>query len=90
MAGTDHQRTPLMYAIGRLRHHFRSRRDVYVSGNLLIYYQEGNPLEVVAPDVFVVIGADNRDRATYRLWRYRRGRTSCWRSRRGARAVKTR
>jgi hypothetical protein len=41
---------------------------VYVSGNLFIYYEEGNPKAVVAPDVFVVFGAPKHDRATYRLW----------------------
>ena len=64
MAETDHQRTPLTYAVDRLRHHFRDRPDVYVSGNLFIYYQKGNPRAVVAPDVFVVLGADNADRST--------------------------
>ena len=68
MAETDHQRTPLTYAVERLRRHFSGRPDVYVSGNLFIYYEAGNPRAAVAPDVFVVIGADGRDRATYRLW----------------------
>ena len=68
MAETDHQRTPLSYAIEALRHHFRDRPDVYVSGNLFIYYEDGNPHAVVAPDVFVVLGADRADRSTYRLW----------------------
>ena len=68
MAESDFQRTPLMYAVGRLRRHFRRRRDVYVSGNLLIYYEEGVPGAVVAPDVFVVFGAANEDRSSYRLW----------------------
>ena len=73
MAETDHQRTPLSYAVDRLRLHFRGRPDVYVSGNLFIYYEEGNPKAVVAPDVFVVMGADGRDRETYRLWEEPRG-----------------
>ena len=68
MAESDFQRTPLMYAVGRLRHHFRHRPDVYVSGNLLLYYEEGNPRAVVAPDVFVVLGASGADRSSYRLW----------------------
>ena len=68
MAESDFQRTPLMYAVGGLRRHFRRRRDVYVSGNLLIYYEEGVPGAVVAPDVFVVLGAANEDRSSYRLW----------------------
>ena len=69
----DFQRTPLTYAVDRLRHHFRDRRDVYVSGNLLLYYREGNPRAVVAPDVFVVLGVANADRSSYRLWEERKG-----------------
>ena len=38
-----------------------------------MYYQEGNPRAVVAPDVFVVLGADNADRSTYRLWEEPKG-----------------
>ena len=73
MAETDHQRTPLAYAVDALRHHFRDRPDVYVSGNLFIYYREGDPRAVVAPDVFVVLGADSADRSTYRLWEEPKG-----------------
>ncbi|MDE0445647.1 MAG: Uma2 family endonuclease [Spirochaetaceae bacterium] len=73
MAESDFQRTPLTYAVDRLRQHFRSRRDVYVSGNLLLYYEEGNPRAVVAPDVFVVLGAPNADRSIYRLWEEPKG-----------------
>ena len=73
MAESDHQRTPLTYAVDRLRRHFRHRRDVYVSGNLLIYYEEGNPSAVVAPDVFVVIGATKADRTSYLLWNEPKG-----------------
>jgi Uma2 family endonuclease len=41
---------------------------VYVSGNLFIYYEEGKPKAVIAPDVFVVLGVDNRNRRIYKLW----------------------
>ncbi len=41
---------------------------MYVSGNLFIYYEQGNPQAVVAPDVFVVVGAARRDRSSYMLW----------------------
>ena len=90
VAETDHQRTPLTYAVDALRLHFRDRPDVYISGNLFMYYQEGNPRAVVAPDVFVVLGADNADRSTTACGRSPRARTSCWRSPRAARAAKTR
>ena len=56
VAESDHQFIPLTYAASRLRQHFRHRDDVYVAGNLLIYYEEGSQARV-APDVFVVLGA---------------------------------
>ena len=73
MAETDHQRTPLTYAVEALRCHFQDRADVYVSGNLFIYYREGDPQAVVAPDVFVVLGADSADRSIYCLWEEPKG-----------------
>ena len=33
-----------------------------------IYYEQGNPESVVAPDVFVVFGVDNKDRRSYKTW----------------------
>ena len=68
MAESDAQRIPLTYAVERLGQHFRGRDDVYVTGNLLLYYEEGNPGASVAPDVFVVIGAKPDVRSSYRLW----------------------
>ena len=69
MAESDSQRKPLTYAVECLGHYFRNAPEVYVSGNLLIYYEEGTRARV-APDVFVVFGARNRkeERASYRLW----------------------
>ena len=68
MAESDAQRIPLTYAVERLGQHFRGRDDVYVTGNLLLYYREGDPGASVAPDVFVVIGAKPGMRTSYRLW----------------------
>ncbi len=68
MAENDAQRTAIMYAIGALEVWFAHRPDVYVSGDLLIYYEEGNPRASVAPDAFVVFGAEARMRRTYKLW----------------------
>ena len=68
MAETDDQAISLMYAVTGLRDYFRRRPDVYVSGNLLIYYQEGNFDASVAPDVFVVFGVPNHIRPTYKVW----------------------
>ena len=68
MAENDAQRVAIMYAIGALETWFAHRPDVYVSGDLLIYYEAGNPGASVAPDVFVVFGAEDRKRPTYKLW----------------------
>jgi Uma2 family endonuclease len=73
MAESDFQREPLIYAIESLRIYFQDRADVYVSGNMFVYYEEGNPKAVVAPDVFVVIGAPRRDRSSYKLWQEPKG-----------------
>ncbi len=61
MAENDAQRSAIMYGIGALTRHFKGRRDVYVSGDLL-YYEEGDPRRSIAPDVFVVFGVKNRQR----------------------------
>ena len=68
MAETDFQRKPLWYANDVLARRYRDRDDVYVSANLFVYYEEGNPSAVVAPDVFVVLGASSHDRRSYKLW----------------------
>ena len=68
VAETDFQRKPLWYANDVLARRYCDRDDVYVSANLFVYYEEGNPSAVVAPDVFVVLGAPSRDRRSYKLW----------------------
>ena len=68
LAESDYQAIPLMYAVTGLRYFFRRRPDVYVSGNLLVYYEEGNVDASVAPDVFVVFGVPNHRRPIYKVW----------------------
>ena len=69
VAESDFQLGPLIYTIDALRAHFQGREDVYVAGDLFLYYEEGNPRAVVAPDIFVVLGAPNHPRSSYMLWR---------------------
>ena len=70
MAETPVHRDVMIDAIQILTRHFAERSDVYVSGNMLMYYEEGNPRKSVAPDVFVVVGASrDKDRDTYLMWR---------------------
>ncbi|MCY4284049.1 MAG: Uma2 family endonuclease [Thiotrichales bacterium] len=68
MAETEFQLIPLIEAISALRMHFADRDDVYVVGNMFLYYEEGNPRAVVAPDLFAVVGAPKHWRHTYKLW----------------------
>jgi len=65
---TDVHRREILHTIETLERHFRNVPDIYVSGNLMFYYEEGNPSAVVSPDVFVVKGVRKGLRRTYKLW----------------------
>ena len=57
--------------IAMLKMFFRLRDDVVVSGDIFIYYVEGNPHLTVAPDCFVLLGGNVQslwDNNTYLLW----------------------
>ena len=73
MAETPTHRDAMMDAIQVLRKHFAHRPDVYVSGNMMMYYEEGEPRRSVSPDVFVAMGVEDRERRTYLLWREAKG-----------------
>ena len=68
LAENDWQLWAILGSFASLDHHFRNRPDVYVSADLLIYYEEGDPRARVAPDVFVVFGVPKRKRMNYKLW----------------------
>ena len=76
MAESEAQLTAMLYLLTVLRTYFRNRSDVYVGGDMFVYYEEGNPQAVVAPDVFVVVGAPKRaedPRLSYKLWEEPKG-----------------
>ncbi len=66
IAESDWTRDYLFYSVEALNHYFRDRSDVYVSGNLFIYYEQGFPDAVVAPDVFVIFGVEKKKRLIYK------------------------
>jgi len=68
MAETDLHRDEMFDLIDMLKARYAEASDVYVSGNLFVYYQEGNPKAAVAPDVFVVFGVPKGRRRIYKLW----------------------
>ena len=67
MGETDEHRDEMVREIELLRRYFEGQQ-VYVSGNLLFYYVQGDPKKCVVPDVFVVKDADPKKRRTYKLW----------------------
>ena len=68
MAETDLHRDLLIEAIARLIEHFAADPNVYVSGNLLVYYQEGKPQVCLSPDCFVAFGIEKGRRDTFKTW----------------------
>ncbi len=68
MAESDPARDYLIYGVEALNIYFQNRDDIYVSGNLFIYYKKGVPSAVIAPDVFVVIGVEKKKRLSYKVW----------------------
>ncbi len=72
MAETDLHRELMIHVIHTLQAHL-ANAVAYVSGNLLVYYEEGNPRRSVAPDAFVVFGVEQRRRRTYKIWEEGKG-----------------
>ena len=73
LAENDAQLAAILYGVSALRVRYAGHGDVYVSGDLLIYYEEGNPRVSVAPDVFVVFGVQDRMRMNYKVWEEGKG-----------------
>jgi Uma2 family endonuclease len=68
MSESDATRNYLIYCVEALRLFFQSRPQVYVSGNLFIYYEEGQTQKNISPDVFVIFGVSKRQRRSYKAW----------------------
>lgn len=93
MAESEFQFWPILYAGSALAHHYRGRDDVYVVGNLLVYYEppSDKPGASVAPDLMVVFGVPAHARRSYVVWREGKGpdfvlevaSSSTWRADRG-------
>ena len=73
MAETDVHRGLMMDLIRTLEAHFAAEPMVYVSGNLMLFYEEGNKRKHISPDVFVVRGIAKGQRDYYLTWEEGRG-----------------
>ncbi len=68
MAVSDLHRRILTRTLQVLDTHFEERPEVYVSGDILMYYVEGDPRKSVSPDVLVAFGLGKKPRRTYLVW----------------------
>ena len=68
MAETPKHQQVMIDCMDVLRSHFRGIPDVYIAGNMLLYYEEGNPRKSVSPDVFMVRGLSKKELRTYKTW----------------------
>lgn len=68
MGADDWQKNAMVDMFNGLRVYFGSNKDVAVSTDLLIYFEEGNPQRKVAPDVFVARGVPKSMRENYKIW----------------------
>jgi Uma2 family endonuclease len=67
---TDFHREQIDLLIRLLKYWWRDRPDFYISGNLTVYYNEQQlkKRDFRGPDVFVVLGAEKRDRRSWTIW----------------------
>lgn len=68
MAETDKHRDLMLELIESLKRFYAEEPEIYVTGDLLLYYLEGVPQECVAPDVMVCFGVPKKERRIYKLW----------------------
>ena len=68
MAVSDLHRWILMRTLQVLEAYFADRPEVYVSGDILMYYVEGDPRKSVSPDVLVAFGLGKKFRGNYKVW----------------------
>lgn len=68
MAETEWHWLVMVYVTLTLRKFYRARPDVYVAGNMLMFYEPGDKRKHVSPDVFVVHGIPKQLRGNYLIW----------------------
>ena len=74
MAETQTHAQDMMDTIQTLQDYFVADPDVYVWGNLLMFYDEGDRQKHVAPDVFVAFGVPKQPpRENYLIWKEGKG-----------------
>jgi Uma2 family endonuclease len=67
---TDFHRNQIDLLIRLLKYWWQDRADFYISGNLTVYYNEQQlkQRDFRGPDIFIVLGAEKRDRRSWATW----------------------
>lgn len=52
-----------------LRLFFKDQRDVFLSGNMNLYYEKSSPNKWYAPDLLIAFGVPNHERVNYQVWK---------------------
>src|SRR3954453_607554 len=69
MAETPEHLLLMVALISALRYYFKPQRDVYVIGNMFLYYRKGDSGARRAPDIMVVKGVDPTvKRRSFKTW----------------------
>jgi len=62
----------MLWLIATLRQYYENQPDVYVIGNMFLYWEEGHPEARKAPDVMVIKGVEPREhRDNFKIWEER-------------------
>ena len=70
MAESKRQYTAMTDTVAALENRYQGRNDVFIAGDLLVYYRMNHNRVRVAPDVLVVFGAaGNHPRDSWLVWR---------------------
>ncbi len=63
-----------MHLYGALRQFYLDKSDVYITADMFMYYEKGNPKACKAPDVMVIKGVpDDYERRSFKLWEEKAG-----------------
>ena len=68
MAETERHFREILKNFSLLENHFANTPDVYVLGDMMMYYVEGDPTKSIAPDIFVSFGIGRKERRIYKIW----------------------
>ena len=68
MAETDAHRDQIINLIKTLEHYYAEDPNIYVSGNILMFYEEGNGRKHRSPDVLVALDVPKGERESYKIW----------------------